>query len=290
MKLGFIGAGKVGTSMGIYLNNYPDISVTGYYSLNPLSAVKAASYTESTAYDNLPEIVQEAELIGITTPDDIIIKIVNQLIGLKSNLTDKIIFHTSGVHSSEILKPLQAKGATILSIHPMLSFGEIIKTEEDLNTTFFTIEGQGKRMDQIYNLLNGLNNPWLKISLNDKTAYHLAASIVSNYLVTLLDIGIKIFVDIGFTEKKAKELIQPLLRKTLDNVIETGTENALTGPIARGDIGTIEKHMDKISQSYHDILDIYQQLGYKTTDLAKSAGKIDLKTATKIKEVLKKYE
>jgi len=165
----------------------------------------------------------------------------------------------------------------------MLSFGEIIKTEEDLNTTFFTIEGQGKRMDQIYNLLNGLNNPWLKISLNDKTAYHLAASIVSNYLVTLLDIGIKIFVDIGFTEKKAKELIQPLLRKTLDNVIETGTENALTGPIARGDIGTIEKHMDKISQSYHDILDIYQQLGYKTTDLAKSAGKIDLKTATKIR-------
>lgn len=282
LKIGFVGAGNVGIAMGKYLITQ-GLDVTGYYSRSKESSEKAAFLTKSKDYTGIMELVKDSEMIAITTSDDAIQQVSENLLKLGLNWHNKIIFHMSGVHASSLFEPLRGLGATIFSIHPMLSINDPNKAERELKTSYFTIEGKGERFQEIKETIAKWGNPLIEIDTKDKVLYHTAASIVSNYLVTLLDIGLQMLKEIGFDEKTALGLIQPLITKTMNNVIQDGTEKALTGPIARGDIGTVHKHIDTLKKSNQEWLDIYKSLGKETIDLAYRAGKLNVEMVKKMK-------
>lgn len=288
MRIAFIGAGKVGTSMGIYLYN-KGFEIAGYYSHNLSSAKKAALYTEGRAFTNIENLCEAADLIAVTTPDDVINDILVELSKLQMAWESKAVFHMSGVHSSNIFGSLGQVAAAVFSLHPMLSFSEPTVAVNALKTAIFTLEGKGKKFPDIKKYIKLWGNQIVEIATDNKVLYHTAASVVSNYLVTLLDIGVKMLKDAGFTEKNAKDLIQPLVLSTYNNIIDYGTEQALTGPISRGDAGTIEKHVKKISEMDKRWLDIYKALGIETIELAKRAEKINTDSAVKLREVLERY-
>jgi len=285
MKIAFIGAGKVGTAFGIYLKKIFDL--TGYYSKNPNSAIQASQLTKSATFLGIEKLVVANDLIALTTPDDQIELVTEQLAELtRINWSEKSIFHMSGVHSSELLAPLYRKGATIFSLHPLITINSPAANQR-LPKASLTIEGKGEHLPAIKDMLQSLENPLIEIAAEDKELYHAAACIVSNYLVTLLDDGIFILKKIGFTEEQALQLIEPLTQQTLNNIFNHGTEQALTGPIVRGDIGSVRKHLGKLKDIDQLMLATYQSLGRQTTLLAARSGKIDLATTKSLEGILK---
>jgi predicted short-subunit dehydrogenase-like oxidoreductase (DUF2520 family) len=283
--IGFIGAGQVGTALGIYFHNM-GLTVSGYYSKSLESAIKSSKRTHSKAYEHIHELIDSSEYIIITTPDDAICDVVKKLCSIKIDWNDKVICHTSGALSSTLLNPIFQLGATTLSLHPMLSFADIDYAVEILRQTPLTLEGKGTLMSKFKNMLENASLTIHEININQKALYHASACIVSNYLVTLMDIGISSLEQAGFTRKNATQLIAPLATGTLQNVLTKGIKNSLTGPISRGDINTIKTHLDTIVREDKELEQIYRLLGKRTINIAKEQNQLDEYTLIRLKEVL----
>ncbi len=236
MKISFIGAGKVGTAIGYYLSEENDVLY--YYSRRMESAKKASEYVGCNYTDSLNILVHSSDIIFITTNDDKIKEVAESLISY--DVKGKVFVHMSGALSSEELLSLKHAGAYTASMHPLLAFSDIKKASKDLKQIYFSLEGD---IDKIKMLLEGRNKYFI-LSKEDKVLYHLSACIFSNYLVTLLHFGENILSKIGIDE--GLDAMKPLIEASLSNVYLKGTKDALTGPIKRGDIITLTKHLSEL--------------------------------------------
>lgn len=286
MNIGFIGAGKVGTSFGRYLK-INGFNVIGYYSKTYESAIKAANFTKTKAFKKLHDFTENSEIIFITTNDDNIKSVCDKLVQGKLICDKHIIVHMSGASSSLILLEAQKLGAHVYSMHPIQSFADVNKAVKDLKNTFFSIEGDEENIHILEDMLKKLGNRYFRLKPEDKSLYHASACIISNYLVTLINIGLETFEKFGVGKEDAFKAIYPLINSTINNIGNLGPEKALTGPIARGDINTIKNHLDSISKLSNDLFNFYSCLGLKTVDLAE---KNKLKDKSKIDEFRRLFE
>lgn len=268
MNIGFIGAGKVGTAFGKYLSNN-GFNVEGYYSKREKSAQNAAEYCNSRAYVNMEDLTQKVDIIFITTNDDEIEKVADKLTENNILSTGQIIVHMSGASSSEILKRAKERGCFTYSLHPLQAFADIEKAVIDLKDTVFSIEGDEEKIHVFEDMLENTGNRYFKIAKDQKSVYHATACVVSNYLVTLMDYGLSLFEAIGIKGEDGYKALYPLIDGTVKNIYNLGTKNALTGPIARGDVETIGKHIKSIEKIAQDKLDFYKLMGDMTLELAK---------------------
>lgn len=285
MKVGFIGAGKVGTSMGLFLTK-KNVQIVGYISRTLESSKRAARLTNSMPYEDMKQLIHDSNILFITTTDDAIEQVAKQIEALNVSLNNKIICHMSGAKSSDSISNLMKHSATIASIHPMYSFGNINNAVNDLDQVIFTVEGEGNNISQIYDLLDECRVKFIKIDTEAKTLYHAGACVVSNYLVTLIQTGINMFQEAGFSTDEIKQIIRPIVDNTINNVFDMG-EKALTGPISRGDITTVESHLDILKESKSSFENIYKVLGGHTVDIALKNKTISEEKAKVIKQKLK---
>lgn len=266
MRISFIGAGKVGKALGLYFQ-LNGLIVQGYFSKTIESAEEAAGLTHSQVFRSLKDLVLNSDLIFITTNDNAIPEIVSQLVLTGCMQAQQLIAHASGVLSSQVLKPLEEIGCNVYAIHPLQAFKEPLLACQSLKTTCFTLEGTPAKMDVIQALFKKTNNPVLRIQADHKTLYHAGACIISNYLVTLMDLGFRFFEQAGMQPNEIYGAVSPLIMGTLQNIQNSGPGNALTGPIARGDTLTIRKHLEEISEKMPSELALYRLLGLKTLEM-----------------------
>jgi predicted short-subunit dehydrogenase-like oxidoreductase (DUF2520 family) len=241
MKISFIGAGKVGTAFGLYLKPYHEILY--YYSRHLKSAETSAEIVNSQSTISLQTLIEKSEVIFITTQDHNISEVVNQIEILEMDLKYKSFVHMSGALTSDILLPLKNLGARIASVHPLQTFPSIEKGYEGLKQAYFAIEGDG---DFIKPWLDALKNPYFELKTSQKSQYHMAACIFSNYLVSLMAFGSKMLEAIHIDEEEGLKAMMPLIQATVDNVMVMGPKDALTGPIKRGDLSTLKGHMETV--------------------------------------------
>ena len=267
MKIGFIGAGRVGFSLGKYLK-INNITVTGYYSKNEDSAKKASIFTGTKQFKNLDEIINESDTIFITTPDSEIKNVWNEIKNM--SIKDKMICHCSGSLSSEIFSDIKKYGAYGYSIHPMFAISDKHNSYKSLNRAFITIEGNSKHADKFFNLILSLGNDVMIINKENKNLYHAASVTVSNLVLGLINIGVKHLIECGFEEEMAIKALEPLISFNIENIKERGMVNSLTGPIERGDIKTLESHCN-VLKSDDEIL--YKLLSKKVLEIAKVKNK-----------------
>ena len=270
MKFGFIGAGKVGFSLGKYFAAH-DLDVVGYYSEVKEDSLEAAEFTNSKSYDSLDEIVADSDVLFLTVPDDSLEDVWNKL--NSCHFTDKIICHTSGVHTSEIFSGLDNHNSYGYSIHPLCAINDKFKSYEDLSKIYFTIEGNKEKLDAMSNLFLRLGNQVNIIDTKDKARYHLAATMASNLVVGLVDMAESII---------PHDALVPILKSNMYHIIEDGTVGALTGPIERGDANTIKMHLEALKDSE---LDAYKTVSRHTLNVAKK--KNPDRDYTEIEELLK---
>ena len=250
MDIGFIGAGKAGFSMGKYLTERK-INVTGYYSKTPLSSVQAAKFTGTRQYLSIEELVRDSEVIFITVPDGQIASVWEEVKSL--NIQGKKICHFSGSLTSAIFEGISDADASGYSVHPLFAINSKYESYKDFPKAHFTVEGDPAHLGEITGLLEGLGNPVTVISSEDKARYHAAAAMASNLYVGLCDLCERMLTDCGFTRENAHKALAPLILGNTENIVKSGPEGALTGPIERNDISTVKKHLECLSKEEKEV-------------------------------------
>ena len=261
MKIGFIGAGKVGFSLGRYFTER-NVCVSGYYSRNLNSSKEAAAFTKTKYYEQLEEIIEESDTLFLTVPDGSIREVYSEII--QSDIEGKCLVHCSGAVSSMIFSGIGQKGARGCSVHPICAVSDKLTGYQDLSKAYFTIEG--KDVADVEELIRSCGNVVEVISAEDKVKYHAAAVCASNLVAGLYDLAAGLLKDCGLSESFAGHALQPLFMGNAENVVSVGAVRALTGPIERADFTTVEKHLEALEGEEREI---YRLLSRHLVDVAK---------------------
>ena len=263
IKFGFIGAGKVGFSLGKYLNEN-NIDVSGYYSKSQHSSKEAAIFTNTRQYNKLEDLIKNSDAIFITTPDNQIIDVWNEIKELP--IKEKLICHCSGSISSEVFSNINNHGAYGYSIHPMFAISDKYNSYKNLSQAFITIEGHNKHIEYFKHLFSSLGNDVAIISKENKSLYHAASVTVSNLILGLINNAINYLEDCGFTKETAMKALYPLIEFNLKNIKEKGVIDSLTGPVERGDLVTVINHLDVLREEDKEL---YRLLSRNILKIAK---------------------
>ena len=248
MKIGFIGAGKVGCSLGKYFSIH-GVTITGYFSRTAASAKDAAQFTNSTYYSSQKELIADSDVIFLTVTDGAISSVWNSIKG--ANLAGKIICHCSGSLSSGIFSDIHDFGAYGYSIHPLYAIPSKTTSYQDLAHTLFTLEGHAAHLQDMKEFLEHLGNPVQIIATEEKAKYHAAAVFASNHVVALSQVAMDLLMQCGFSSEHALSAIGPLMQGNVAHIVTDGPVSSLTGPVERNDVTTIEKHLHCMPPEYH---------------------------------------
>lgn len=265
MKTGIIGAGRVGCSLGKYFRS-KNADLVGYYDTNAAAAKEAAAFTQTAGFNQVQQLVRESDILFITTPDSLLVPVWEEIKGMSHR--NQIICHCSGALSSDSFSGAKEAGVSCCSVHPMLPFSNKFSSYEQLNKAFFTVEGQDAAVEAISGLFCSIGNEVCRIDGAKKAKYHAAASILSNQVIAVLDMGYSLLEDCGFTRAEAVRATGQLVMRNIENVLEAGCDGALTGPIERNDIETVKKHIACMQNDDSDDVRLYKMLGTKLVNIA----------------------
>ncbi|MGN0307385.1 MAG: Rossmann-like and DUF2520 domain-containing protein [Lachnospiraceae bacterium] len=240
MRIGFIGAGKVGFSLGRYFREN-DVCVSGYYSRNPKSSREAADFTKTKYYEASEDLIKESDTLFLTVPDGNIHKVYSEII--QSDIEGKILVHCSGALSSMVFSGISGRGAYGYSIHPICAVSDKLTGYHDLSKAYFTIEGEFTYLQTFKELFCRLGNPVEIITPQVKVKYHAAAVFSSNLVTGLYFLASKMLKSCGLSEDFSNQALLPLFMGNVKNVASQGVMQSLTGPVERADRETIEKHL-----------------------------------------------
>ena len=283
-KIGFIGAGKVGTALAVRLfkSGYSVIAVTD---ANLRATEKLAELVSGCqVFKNAQQVADSVELIFITTPDDYIHKVCSEL----TWYPDQNVVHCSGAASIDILEPAKKVGALVGSFHPCQAFASVDEAIKNIPGSTFSIEAQPPLLDLLKEMASSMGCDWIVLNPRDKALYHAATVFVSNYSVALLKIATDLFQSFDVSLTQATKVLMPLIQGNLNNMRNLGLPNCLTGPIARGDIGTIKKHIKILQEKDSTVLKLYAELGLQIVPVALAKGTIDDRVGNNLKALLKK--
>ena len=145
---------------------------------------------------------------------------------------------------------------------------------------------KGPLLETLKDMAEALGGHWVVLKASDKVLYHASAVIACNYMVTLVKLASDLWQSFDIPPRQATQALLPLIRGTLHNIETIGIPNCLTGPIARGDTGTINKHLDALNQSAPHLLTAYRELGRRTVPIALAKGKINQEQAKELEALL----
>jgi len=249
MHINLIGPGRLGKALVQSLTHAGEHTLLAVYHPDIARAQQAVdAIGQGTPINNL-SLLPKADITLITCPDDVMASLVDKLAEAAVVAPNSIIMHLSGILSSDVLMPLKQQGAWIASVHPLKAFRKTTQPE----TTAFQdvhcgIEGNSKAIKILTPLWQAMGAQLFTLNSEKKAAYHAAAVMASNYLVTLAAEASELFKSSGVPPQNAREICLQLMQTSLDNLKQTDTpEKALTGPLVRGDVQTIEQHLDAIS-------------------------------------------
>ena len=266
MKIGFIGAGKVGIAIAHALK-MKGFEIATVADVTGEKALKMARQYlgDSVSYtDNNMEVIRTCDIVAITTQDGVIRDVVKEIHEKTERLDGKLFFHTSGAHPSSILKPLDEKGAILGSLHPLQTFPDVDSAIRVLPSTYIFIEGDERALRTLEALGKGIGHAVIPIDGKNKVYYHLCAVFVCNLLCSLLYASEEIMEKIDIP----LEPFFPIINATLQNIEAKGPLLSLTGPIVRGDSETVEGHIDALKNMKLN-KQIYKALSLVALDMVK---------------------
>lgn len=281
-RIGFVGAGRTGTALATAM------SAAGF----KVAAVASRSVESATALaQRIPgcrallssrEVVEMCDVVLLTVPDDAIAGVAADLPWHEIQTA----VHCSGALSLEVLEGARRRGAMVGGLHPYQTFPAGLDATGWLRGSTFAIEASEDLARWLEELVRRLGCRAVTVAERDRPLYHAAAVMGCGFVTTLLDAASGLWEAMGFSREEAMQAILPLATRTLHGIEAQGTRAAATGPITRGDSGTIRKHMESLVERMPESLPLYRQAALSMVGMALKQGTITPEQARHIEDVL----
>ena len=260
-SIGIIGAGKVGSTLA-RLWRQQGYGIAAVYSRSQASAQRLSEVVGAESVFTPQAVLLRCDLTLLTVPDDAIEPLIVQITSeLDKDISGKGVIHTSGARNARALSPLAAFGAMVGSLHPAFPFTEVDTPLTRLAGTVFAVEAEDECLrGWLLELVSVLDGRAWAISADQKGLYHAALVIASNYTVTLYALAEKVLMSLGAGRGTADAALNTLVEATVENVRQRGIPDALTGPLARGDAGTVAGHLRALEAKDAEVAEAYRQL------------------------------
>ncbi|MEW2507664.1 DUF2520 domain-containing protein [Amycolatopsis sp. NPDC047767] len=285
LAVGVVSAGRVGSVLGAALARAGH-TVVAASGLSAESLARAERLLPDVPLLPPDEVVRRADLVLLALPDDALEGMVRGLVATESLRPGQIVVHTSGAHGVDVLQPAAQAGALALALHPVLTFTGRAEDLERLSTASIGVTAAPD--DEVaWNVGEALAVEMgaepVRIPEAARALYHAALSHGANHLMTLVADCTELLREAGIGH--SERLVAPLLSAALDNVLRHG-DRALTGPVARGDLGTVRKHLTVLSGTEPAIAPAYRALARRTAERSHAAGLLDAATAAELTDLL----
>lgn len=262
--------GKVGVSLARLLHER-GYRIAALYSRSTDKATQLAQIVGAVPATSPQAVVTLADLTLLTVPDDALDAVAGALTG--ESWDGRAVVHTSGVHSARTLDALQARGAETGSLHPAFPFASVDQALTGLPGSTFAVEAQADHLrGWLSDMVSSLGGQVIVLTPDSKARYHAALVIASNYLVTLHDVARSLLESVGASPDASAGALNTLMQAALHNVAAFGPVDALTGPLVRGDLGTVTAHLTALEDAPPDYRDLYIQLARLTYPLLEKRG------------------
>ncbi|WP_369745764.1 Rossmann-like and DUF2520 domain-containing protein [Paenarthrobacter sp. AMU7] len=286
LGVGIIGAGKVGAVLGAALRA-AEHAVVGVSAVSEASRERAENLLPGVPVLEIQDIVERSELVLLAVPDDALGELVAGLAKLGAWQPGQLVAHTSGRFGVGILNPVRAVGAIPLALHPAMTFTGMSLDLTRLMDCTFGVTADAAMLPIAQALVVEMGAEPVAIAEADRTLYHASLAHSSNHMVTLVAQASQMLREIGI--ENPESMLGPLLRATLENALASG-ESALTGPVARGDVGTVSAHAQALKEydggAGGDVLAAYQAMARATARRAENRGLLRPEQLNEIDEAL----
>lgn len=285
--LSMIGCGKAGRTLGRLWLRHKAFRIGQVVTRSLQSASEAVRFVGAgCAVRTITDLVP-ADLFLIATPDEAIEPSCEQLAATGVLSPETIVFHLSGALPSTVLNAAKRAGAAVASVHPVKSFADPGRAAKTFAGTFCGVEGDQPACELLEEAFREIGAWTFRLATANKPIYHAATVIVCNYLVALVEVGLRCLEQAGLARQQAAELIRPIVTETTQNVFTLGTAKALTGPIARGDAAVVSQQCQLLDRWQRSIACVYRALGEITVELARARGDADPAQLDRICSVLR---
>jgi predicted short-subunit dehydrogenase-like oxidoreductase (DUF2520 family) len=281
LRLGFIGAGRVGTGLATGFA-HAGVDVVAIASRKTASARKLAKRVRGARACAPQEVADRADIVFLTVPDDAIEAVAASV----KWRAGSACVHCSGAAELDVLKKAVADGALVGGFHPLHMFGEAGESPGALAGCSIALAGPDALVKKLERLARALKAKPLRLPEGGRALYHAAANFSGAFVIALIQETITLWGKLGIVEADALAALLPLLRGTADNAAKLGAAGGLGSAVARGDVGTIRRHLDVLAKEAPDSLELYRILSLRTIPLALAKGTLGPEAAKEITALL----
>jgi len=281
LRLGFVGAGRVGTGLATGFA-HAGVSVVAIASRKIASAQKLAKRVRGARACAPQEVADRADIVFLTVPDDAIEAAASSV----KWRAGSACVHCSGAAELDALKKAIADGALTGGFHPLHMFGAAREPSGALAGSAIALAGPDALVKKLARLARALDAKPLRLPEGGRALYHAAANFSGAFVIALIQETIALWGKLGVAEDAALAALLPLLRGIVDNVEKLGAAGGLGSAVARGDVGTLRKHLDVLAKEAPDSLELYRILSLRTIPLALARGTLEPETAKEITALL----
>jgi len=282
LAIGVIGTGRVGSVLGAALAGVQHrvVAVSG---VSEASRNRAGTLLPQVPVVTPPEVCAAADLVLLTVPDDVLPDLVSGLAEVGAWRSGQIVAHTSGRFGVGVLAPATQLGVVPLALHPVMTFTGTSLDLDRLAGCVFGVTAPVAFVPIADALVLEVGGEPVHVLEEQRGLYHAALAHAANHLITLVTSSADLLRASGIEDPS--RVLQPLLSASLDNALRSG-DSALTGPVARGDAGTVARHIDAIGSVSMETRDAYIALARLTALRALESGLLDATQAEPLLDAL----
>ena len=283
-RLGFIGAGTIATAFAVKLaeGGYPVVAVSNVKSER---AKRMADRIPGCRVQETNQgVVDAADFVIIATQDQFMSSVINEI----NWHPDRSVVHTSGLFGTEILEPARRTGARVGGLHPCGLFPDLEQALKVLPGATFGIMGESPVLDILKNIVATLQGNYIVLKSEDKPLYHVALTFASDFPMVCIKIATELFGKLGVPQDKALKMLAPVVRGTVDGVINLGFPDCFSCAVTRGDLNVIAKHVAALEEKEPGLAGLFKEMDLHIVEQALAKGAIDETLAGKERAVLKK--
>ncbi|MBB2892948.1 Rossmann-like and DUF2520 domain-containing protein [Flexivirga oryzae] len=282
LRVGVVGAGRVGSVLGAALRAAGH-EIVAVSAVSEASLERAALLLPEVPVRDVPEVVAAADVVLLTVPDDAIGPLVSGLAAQGAWDGGRLAVHTSGFRGLDVLQPVVDVGGDAVVLHPVMTFTGLPSDVDRITGTPIAVTAS-MGADLVADALAlDLGGEPFRLADEDRALYHAALSHAANHLTTVVAQSAQMLRDVGIDD--ADLLLRPLLEAALENTLQRG-DRALTGPIVRGDVGTVAAHLEALEGQPDDIRHAYRALAIATTTRAAARRAMPAETVQPMLDLL----